>query len=102
MQPDFTTQDIDEVRRLNAKLAMLPRLRMQTGIGRVALNLLLRVVEVYPLVRGGKTSANRSLRTIVALDRSVKLRIFRPAQKCRGIVLDCHGGGWTIGKVLSV
>ena len=98
MQPHFTTQDIDEVRRLNAKLAMLPRLRMQTSIGRVVLNLLLRVAEIYPLIRGGKTNANRSLRTIVALDRSVKLRIFRPAQECRGVILDCHGGGWTIGN----
>ena len=98
MQPDFTTHDIDEVRRLNAKLAMLPRLRMQTSIGRIVLNLLLRIAEIYPFVRGGQTNATRSLRTIEALDRSVKLRIFRPAQECSGVILDCHGGGWTIGN----
>lgn len=98
VQPEFTTEDIDEARRWNGKLAMLPRLRMQTAVGRVALNLLLRIAEIYPFIRGGQTSAARSLRTIVALDRSVKLRIFRPAQPCRGIILDCHGGGWTIGN----
>lgn len=98
MSPDFTADDAAEARRLNAKLAMLPRLRMQTAIGRVALNLLLRLTEIYPFVRGGQTSATRSLRTISALDRSVKLRIFRPAGECRGVVLDCHGGGWTIGN----
>ncbi|WP_010165369.1 alpha/beta hydrolase [Sphingomonas sp. PAMC 26617] len=71
---------------------------MQTAIGRVALNVLLRVAEIYPLIRAGQTSASRSLKTIAALDRSVKLRIFRPDQECRGVVLDCHGGGWTIGN----
>lgn len=71
---------------------------MQTAIGRVALNVLLRVAEIYPFIRGDQTSASRSLRTIKALDQSVKVRIFRPAGKCRGVVLDCHGGGWTIGN----
>lgn len=95
---DFTPADIDEARRWNAKLARLPRLRMQTVIGRVALNLLLRVTELYPLIRGGQTSATRSLQTVEALGRAVKLRIFRPEGKVRGVVLDCHGGGWTIGN----
>ncbi len=71
---------------------------METAIGRVALNLVLRLAEVYPLIRGGQTTATRSLRTIEALGRSVKLRIFRPEGKIRDIVLDCHGGGWTIGN----
>ena len=98
MTPDFTPADIAEARRWNAKLARLPRLRMQTAIGRVALNFLLRVAELYPLIRGEQTSATRSLRTVEALGRSVNLRIFRPVGKVRGIVLDCHGGGWTIGN----
>lgn len=98
MTPTFTPADIDEARRWNAKLARLPRLRMQTAIGRVALNFLLRVAELYPLIRGGQTTATRSLRTVEALGRSVKLRIFRPVGKARGVVLDCHGGGWTIGN----
>jgi len=98
MTPNFTRADIDEARRFNAKLARLPRLRMKTAIGRVALNFLLRVAELYPLMRGGQTTATRSLRTIDALGRRVKLRIFRPQGKIRGVVLDCHGGGWTIGN----
>lgn len=98
MTPNFTPTDIEEARRWNAKLAWLPRLRMQTVIGRTALNLLLRLAELYPLVRGRQTSATRSLRTIETLGRSIKLRIFRPAGKCRGIVIDCHGGGRTIGN----
>lgn len=98
MSPNFTPADIAEARRWNAKLARLPRLRMQTAVGRVALNFLLRMAELYPLIRGGQTDATRSLRTVEALGRSVKLRIFRPPGKVRGVVLDCHGGGWTIGN----
>ena len=98
MQPSFTTDDIDEARRLNARLALLPRLQMQTALGRVALNVLLRIAEVYPLVKGTQTSATRSLRQVEALERRVKLRIFRPSGQCCGVVLDYHGGGWTIGN----
>lgn len=98
MKPDFTAEDIAEARRLNVRLARLPRLRMQTAAGRVALNVLLRLAELYPLVRGRQTNATRSLRTVEALGRTVKLRIFRPAGTCRSVVLDCHGGGWTIGN----
>ena len=98
MHPDFTPEDLDDARRWNKKLAMLPRLRMQTALGRVALNALLRLAEIYPSIRGSQTSATRTLREIVALDRPVKLRIFRPAGECRGVILDCHGGGWTIGN----
>lgn len=98
MHPDFTPEDRNEARRWNKKLAMLPRLRMETALGRVALNALLRLAEIYPSIRGAQTSATRSRRRIVALDRPVKLRIFRPAGKCRGVVLDFHGGGWTIGN----
>jgi len=98
VQPDFTTQDIEEARRLNRKLDKLPRLRMQTAIGRLALNFLLRVAELYPLIRGEKTSARRSRMTVEGLGRQVKLRIFRPTGECHGVVLDYHGGGWTIGN----
>lgn len=98
MRPDFTPEDLVEARRWNKKLAMLPRLRMETALGRVALNVLLRLVEIYPSIRGGQTSATRTLRKIVALDRSVNLRIFRPVAECRGVILDIHGGGWTIGN----
>lgn len=98
MGPEFTAADIAEARRLNAKLDRLPRLRMQTWIGRVFLNVCLWLFELYPLVRGRGTSASRELRSVEALGRCVKLRIFRPAGPCRGIVLDIHGGGWTIGN----
>lgn len=98
MHPEFTAADIAEARRLNAKLDKLPRLRMQTWIGRVFLNACLRLFELYSLLRGARTSARRELRTVQSLGRRVKLWIFHPAGVPQGIVLDIHGGGWTIGN----
>ena len=97
-QPIFTPEDVADAQRWNAKLARLPRLRMETVLGRVALNVMLRVTELWPLVRGDQTSATRRLETVEALERRVAVRIFTPVDQCRGIVIDCHGGGWTIGN----
>lgn len=98
MLPVFTASDIAEARRLNIKLDRLPRLRMQTWLGRVFLNAMLWLVELYPLVRGGGAGARRELRTVQSMGRRVKLRIFRPAGTAQGVILDIHGGGWTIGN----
>lgn len=40
----------------------------------------------------------RELVTATALGRDVPVRIFRPGGHCRGVILDFHGGGWTIGN----
>lgn len=98
MRPVFTEADIAEARRLNAKLDRLPRLRMQTWFGRVVLNALLWISELYPMLRADRTGARRSLRTVEWHGRRVRLRIFRPPEPCRGVILDIHGGGWTIGN----
>ena len=98
MRPEFTPADIAEARRLKAKLNWLPRLRMQTWSGRVFLNAMLWLVELYPWVRGSGGSASRELRTVLSMGRKVKLRIYRPVGACQGIILDIHGGGWTIGN----
>lgn len=98
MDLEFTADDIAEAARLNRKLDRLPRLRMQTPVGRVVLNGLLRLAELYPLLRPRKVRAEMERRTIEALGHRVMVRIFRPAGPCRGVVLDFHGGGWTIGN----
>jgi len=96
--PEFTPTDIEEARRLNGKLNKMPRLRMQTTIGRAVLQLGLWLVELYPLIWGLPKGVQRELRTVEALSRRVKIRVFRPQGKCLGIVLHMHGGGWTIGN----
>lgn len=97
MQLDFTAADRAEARRLNARLDRLPRLRMTTAVGRIGLNLILQLVEL-----GQRFPRDRRVRqtalTVRAMGRSVRLRIFEPVAGVRGVVLDLHGGGWTIGN----
>ena len=95
---DFTEAELAEARAFDAKLDKLPRFRMETVAGRLVLNALLRIAELVPLIRGGSKTVRREQRTVEALGRTVKLRIFRPMGPCRGIVVDFHGGGWTIGN----
>lgn len=71
---------------------------MQTAVGRVALSALLRLVEIYPLFQRRKRGVRKELRVIEAFGQRVKVRIFRPNGPVRGVVLDLHGGGWTIGN----
>ena len=98
MFPEFTLADVAEARGLNAKLDKLPRFRMRTWLGRIALNALLWTTEIFPWMRGSLTNARKELRAVEALGRKVKVRIFTPMGACRGVVLDFHGGGWTIGN----
>lgn len=73
MQLEFTPKDIAEARRLNRKLAMMPRLRMETAFGRIMLNMVLRVAETYPLVRGRRSTAKRELKSVQAFGTQVKI-----------------------------
>lgn len=98
MRPEFTSDDIAEAQRLNAKLNWLPRFRMQTALGRIALNIFLQALELYPLMKGNQTKARKETRTIDWSGRRVKVRIFHPPAGCRGVILDFHGGGWTVGN----
>lgn len=98
MIPIFTPGDLAEADRLNRRLERMPRVRMETMVGRFAWNLVLRVVEVYPLLHKRAHRIPPELREVEALGRCSKLRIFRPPGPCRGVVLDFHGGGWTIGN----
>lgn len=98
MPIDFTVSDVAEARKLNATLDRLPRLRMKTPLGRTVLNAVLRIVEIYPLLRPRLRGIRREFAVADALNRQVPVRIFRPSTPCRGVIIDLHGGGWTIGN----
>lgn len=98
MPIEFTDHDIAEARRVNRRLAMLPRFRMQTSFGRLTLNALLRLVELYPDKSRRDPRIAIERRRICANGRDVRLRIIRTKETCRGVVLDIHGGGFTIGN----
>jgi len=98
MPVDFTVSDVEEARKLNATLNRLPRLRMKTPLGRTVLNAVLRIVEIFSLLRPRRRGIRRELALATALNQQVPVRIFRPAAPCRGVIIDFHGGGWTIGN----
>ena len=95
---DFTSRDIATARKLNAILDRLPRLRMKTMLGRTMLNLLLRIFEIYPMLMPRRKGIRRQLVNADALGCNVPVRIFSPSTPCVGVILDLHGGGWTIGN----
>jgi acetyl esterase/lipase len=89
---------IDEARRLNRKLAWIPRLRIKRRIGPVLIQALLRASQLGAdrrLRRGGVTL---ELRQAEAEGLRVPVRILRPVGPPRGVVLDIHGGGWAMGN----
>lgn len=98
MQLEFTSGDLDEARRLHARLDRLPRFRMQTAAGRLALNGLLWLAELYPLLRHPLGHPRPERRAVRLGGVETRLRIFRCAVPARGVVLHFHGGGWTIGN----
>lgn len=95
---EFTSRDIATARKLNAILDRLPRLRMKTMLGRTMLNLLLRIFEIYPMLMPRRKGIRRQLINADALGCNVPVRIFSPSTPCVGVILDLHGGGWTIGN----
>ena len=97
MQPHFTPEEIDEVRQVDARLDWLPRLRMQTVVGRWTLNTLLRIYETATAVRHPRVSFPEA-RILEHGDRRVPARVFRPGGTAERIIVDLHGGGWTIGN----
>lgn len=96
MPLSFTSAEIAEARKLYSKLDKLPRVRMKTVVGRIVLNGLLRFFQLYQGMP--KFEGNFQKRTISSLGRKVDLRLFRPSGKCRGVMIEIHGGGWTIGN----
>lgn len=98
---EFTAAERTVIDRINAVLAVTPRLRVDGW--RLAagqwLNARLspaaeRVTELW-LSRHGVTVETLH---IPNGDGAVPLRILRPPGQVRGVVLDIHGGGWVVGS----
>jgi len=98
MLETITDGDRAQARRLNAWLDRMPRFRMKTAVGRVMLNGVLRAVQLVPIVTRRKLAVPLEVRDVVFMGQDIALRVFRPTRRCRGVILDFHGGGWTIGN----
>ena len=95
--PHFTSADLDELRRANAVLDRMPRIRMLSAPSRVIAHALtvIAVNTVRPAIR--RSGVRVEQRKVSALGRDVGVRILRPSDSPRGVHLDIHGGGWCTG-----
>ena len=92
--PAFTDAELEQARRVNRQLRWAPRFRAPTRLGRMMIQTMLGAQAFMPLgVRGVTVSTRR----IAWQGHSVSLRILKPTGKPRGVYLDYHGGGWSIG-----
>lgn len=96
--PVFSEDDLVELRRTNARLAWLPRVRMKTWLSRRIAHLVVLAIETFHSRGVGATGVTVETRSVIAFGKRISIRILRPPGKLRGVHLDVHGGGWCAGN----
>jgi acetyl esterase/lipase len=96
--PAYSASDIAEIRQANARLARLPRVRMQTWLDRRLAHLAVLALEMFYAPGVRRSGVSIETRSIIAFGRRIWIRILRPPGKLRGIHVDIHGGGWCAGN----
>jgi acetyl esterase/lipase len=93
-QPTFSDAELAQARALNRRLAWMPRFRKPGALRKFTIQATLRMSLLAP---HGVPGVTTSLRRIQHMGESVALRILAPSGPSRGVYLDYHGGGWSIG-----
>jgi acetyl esterase/lipase len=96
--PVFSEADLAELRRMNARLAWLPRVRMKTWVSRRIAHFVVLTIETFYSGSIGRMGVSVETRSIIAFGKRMTIRILRPPGKLRGVHLDVHGGGWCAGN----
>ena len=97
----LTPAEVKAARRVNAVMAVAPRLKIsgwRLAVGTRLNALASRAsgrVSAARLSRRGIAVSNMTVQTP---DGPVALRVLEPAEQPRGIVVDLHGGGWVVGS----
>lgn len=76
--------DLAEVRRVNGKLARLPRLRLRNRIGPLLIQSLLRLSQLGADRRARKAGLSVEQWVVEAGAEKVRVRVLRPAGAVRG------------------
>ena len=97
MPIDFDQCDLEETRRVNRRLAHLPRLRLHHPIHRTVMQSLTKLGGRLMADLPRKFGIEAEDRTVGALGGTARVRILRAPGPPRGVHLHIHGGGWTIG-----
>lgn len=91
-------EELGAIRRFNRILRFAPRFKMRTRLSPLIIQSLLRLSQR----RADSKLARAGIRveTLVAAHGAmqVPVRVLRPREPARAIVLDIHGGGWVIGN----
>jgi acetyl esterase/lipase len=94
--PEFSKAELAEARRVNRGLMYMPRFRAPSAMTRIMVQAMLRTSQrIVPQTVSGIAVFNRSVEWQGHL---IRLRIIKPEGAARGVYLDYHGGGWTIGN----
>ncbi|PZN95721.1 MAG: alpha/beta hydrolase [Alphaproteobacteria bacterium] len=97
----LTPAELKAARRVNAVMAVAPRLKISGW--RLAVGTRLNALASRASGRVSAAALRRKGITVSALsietaDGPVALRILEPEGLARGIVVDLHGGGWVVGS----
>ena len=92
----YSESDIAEAVRFNRRLARMPRFRAPPPITRAAIQSAIALSAGLSFKRppGVRVTSRRVLHQ----GRHVDLRVLLPSGPPRGLHIDFHGGGWTIGR----
>lgn len=94
--PEFSKAELAEARRVNRGLMYMPRFRAPSVATRAIIQAMLHASQRFaPQTVPGVEAFNRSVEWQGHL---IRLRILKPSGAVRGVYLDYHGGGWTIGN----
>jgi acetyl esterase/lipase len=97
----LTPAELKAARRVNAVMAVAPRLKIsgwRLAVGTRLNALASRASGRVSAARLGRKGIGVSNLTIQSGDGPVALRILEPAGAAKGIVVDLHGGGWVVGS----
>lgn len=94
--PEFSKAELAEARRVNRGLMYMPRFRTPSPVSRAMIQAMIRTSQRFAIQTvSGVQVSNRNIEW---RDHLIRLRVIRPEGAVRGIYLDYHGGGWTIGN----
>lgn len=89
---------LDDARRINARLARMPRFGMRSRLTPLLIQALLRLSQFGADGKLRRRGLAVERRVVNMGGVTVPLRILRPPGPAAGVILDIHGGGWVIGN----
>ena len=93
--PEFSAAEMDQARRFNRWLRYAPRFRAPGALRKFLIQSSLFAQQAAsPRLPG----VSISMRRVTWKEQTFDIRILKPDGPVRGVYIDCHGGGWSIGS----